>query len=130
MTASVSRRALLSVAPSRLYDRVFRSATSLVATLLCAVVAGCSGDGVSPNNELKISSIVIDGGARVLERGTVVQLTTTVRDTANKVVSIPIAWRSDAERIASIDLNGVLTAGDTGVTILRASALGVQAQPV
>lgn len=132
MTASVSRRVASFVARPHIGDRTFRVLAVTGATFLAAVVTNCgsSGDGLSPKNELKISSIVIDGGARILERGATVQLTATVRDTANKVVSIPVAWRSDADSVASVDLNGILTAKDTGLTVLHASALGVEAQPV
>jgi hypothetical protein len=132
MTASVSRRVASFVARPHIGDRTLRLLAATSATFLAAAVTSCgsSADGLSPTNGVKISSIVIDGGARVLERGASVQLTATVRDTANKVVSIPVAWRSDADSVASVDLNGVLTAKDTGLTILHASALGVQAQPV
>jgi hypothetical protein len=132
MTASVSRRVASLVACPHIGDRTFRALAATAATFLAAAITSCgsSGDGLSPTNELKLSSIVIDGGARVLERGASVQLTATVRDTANKVVAIPVAWRSDADSVASVDLNGVLTAKDTGLTVLHASALGVQAQPV
>jgi len=132
MTARCIRRVAGFSKLSPLHLRAAQFAAGIAATFLCAFVSGCgsSGDGLSPGNQLKLSSIVIDGGSRVLERGTVLQLTATVRDTANKVVAVPVAWHSDVDSIATIDRNGVLTANDTGVVVLHASALGVEAQPV
>jgi alpha-tubulin suppressor-like RCC1 family protein len=132
MTASVCRRVSLSAISSSIGDRAFRCVSLAAATFLFALAVGCGSDddGLSPNHDLKISSIVIDSVGPLLERGTVVQLTATVRDTADKIVSVPVAWRSDVDSIASVDRNGVLTANDTGITTLRASALGVQAQPI
>ena len=106
------------------------SIAALTAVVASAAIA-CGSDGAtSPPPNVVVSSIVIDGGPQVLERGTVLKLSATVRDTSNTVISIPVAWRSLPESIVSVDKDGVLTARDTGLAVLGASALGVEAQPV
>lgn len=130
MTARCARRATLLSDAVTLRRNAAQFA--VIAAAFLSTLAGCggSGDGLSPSNELKISSIVIDGGPRVLERGTKVLLSATVRDTGNKVVAVPIAWRSEPDSVASVDKDGTLVAKDTGIAIVRASSLGVEAQPV
>lgn len=103
--------------------------TAVVGTM--SAVAGCSG-GVTPpaNPPIRIANITIDGGPRAVERGTVVTLTATARDTAGKVVSVPFVWRSSNDSIASLGRDGKLTAVDTGSVFVTASALGVSSANV
>ena len=91
-----------------------------------AVAAGCRSDPIVPVPVLKLSSIVIAGGGRQLERGTEIVLTATARDSAGQVVpDLPLAWRSSADSIATVSRDGKVTAKDTGTAVISASALGV-----
>ncbi len=74
---------------------------------------------------IKIVSIVVDGGGRLMERGTKLQFTATAFDSTGKAVSVPFVWRSSNEAVASFDANALLIAHDTGTTYVTASALGV-----
>ena len=101
----------------------------VLAVAACGVliIAGCGSD-LTPTRPppVKIAVIQIDSGSRQLERGTVVTLSATARDTASKIVaSIPFAWRSSADSVASVDFNGKLTAGVPGHALVTASALGI-----
>lgn len=114
---------------SPLYLRSSLGRIAALAIRICGVfaLANCGKDIGGPDTitTLKLSNIVIDGGSRFIERGTSVTLTAIARDTANKVVSVPFVWRSSNDSIARFDLNGKLTAGDTGRVVVTASALGV-----
>ena len=101
-----------------------------LASLACVLGASCSADVTMPVSTTSIATITIDGGSRALERGTVLTLTAQARDSSGKVVVTPFAWRSTVDSVASVGRDGVLTALDTGVTIIVASALGVTSQPV
>ena len=100
-----------------------------LAISICGLfaLASCGSDigGPDTTTTLKLSNIVIDGGSRAIERGSSTTLTATARDTGGKVVSVPFAWRSTADSIARVDLNGKVVAGDTGQVIVTACALGV-----
>lgn len=115
--------------PSPPYLRSSLGRIGALTIRICGVLAlaNCGKDVSGPDTTqtLKLSNIVINGGSRAIERGTSVTLTATARDTANKVVSVPFAWRSTIDSIAHFDLNGKLIAGDTGIVIVTASALGV-----
>lgn len=103
---------------------VLRGAFAIAAMLL-ASLAACGGEVTPPDNSVQIASIVIDGGARILERGSVVTLTATAKDRDGNVVNVPFAWRSTNDSIASFEPNGRLVAKDTGTVGVTASALGV-----
>ena len=103
--------------PSRL------AAVSIVAFGL--VFVGCGGETGPIDHPIPLASIVIDSGARQLERGSVVTLTATTKDTAGKVISVPVVWRSSVDSIATFGRDGKLTAGVPGSAIVTASALGI-----
>jgi hypothetical protein len=109
--------------------RLFPRSSQLFAALAMfasLVSSSCGGDiAKPPTNDIPLASIVIDGGPRALEIGSVITFTATARDTAGKVISVPLAWRSSVDSIATFARDGKLTANDTGRTIVTASALGV-----
>lgn len=109
-----------------------RLAGTVLAAVLLLGAAGCGGGDVTPPPPpVEISSITVEGGAQQqLERGTHTTFTATARDKAGATVSVPFVWRSSNEAIATFDLNGRLTAIDTGVTVVTASSLGVQSLQV
>ena len=115
--------------PSPLYLRSSSGRIAALAITICCVfvLASCGSDigGPDTTSTIKLSNIVIEGGSRAIERGTTVTLKATARDTAGKEVSVPFAWRSSADSIARVDLNGKLTAGDTGRVTVTACSLGV-----
>lgn len=102
-----------------------RLARRVAASLLVTGVACGGGDVTPPEPSVKVATIVIDGGARILERGSTVFLTATAKDPQGKVVTVPFAWRSTNDSIASFEPNGKLVAKDTGTVGVTASALGV-----
>ena len=119
-------RARAHFAPlSRLRSRIIPIVCAATAAL---AASSCGSDSTGPGgdgNGLRLSSIVIDGGSRTVEIGSVFTMTATVKDTAGKIVSVPLVWRSSADTILSFGPNGKATALDTGVVAVNASALGV-----
>lgn len=109
-----------------LFSRASRLVVMAIGLAGAVVVGSCGGAIADPPiKPIPLASIVIDGGARQLERGSVVTLTATARDTAGKVITVPLAWRSTVDSIATFGRDGKLTAGDTGSAIVAASALGI-----
>ncbi|MEP6492895.1 MAG: hypothetical protein ABJF01_09470 [bacterium] len=100
------------------------SVCALAATVM--VMVSCGGDVTPPvNPTVKLSSIVIDGGTREVERGSISNVTATARDTGAKVVSVPVVWSSTVDSIITFARDGQMIAGDTGVAVISASALGI-----
>src|SRR5688572_23871855 len=85
---SFRNRSVLA-APSFLMKR-FRLATLTSAVVTASL--GCGGGEVTPPDPgaVRLASIVIDGGPQQVERGSVITLTATARDTANRVVVVPL----------------------------------------
>ncbi|HTE43787.1 MAG TPA: hypothetical protein VK636_00975 [Gemmatimonadaceae bacterium] len=109
---------------SRAAARVSRRAT--VVAVVIAVVSCGGGDPTIPiTPPIKLSSIVVDGGSREVERGSISTVTAIARDTATKIVSVPVAWSSTVDSIITFARDGQMIAGDTGVAVISASALGV-----
>lgn len=105
---------------------------AVLAVALVSALSACGSDGgTGPTGQIVVSSITVDSGSRVLERGTQIRLTATVRDASGTVITtVPVAWRTTVDSVASVDRDGVLTAGDTGISIVDASALGVRSAPI
>jgi alpha-tubulin suppressor-like RCC1 family protein len=102
-----------------------------MTALATVLVVSCGGDSTSPGDQqIKVGSIVIDGGSLELERGSISTVTAKVRDTAGNLITVPLAWRSSADSIVRFGRDGQLIAGDTGVVGIAASALGVVSAPV
>ena len=95
-----------------------------------AALAACGGDNTGPTGQVQVSSITIDSGSFLLERGTHVTLTATAKDSHGKVVSVPFAWRSSVDTVATFQPDGKLGALDTGITVITASSLGVTSAPI
>jgi alpha-tubulin suppressor-like RCC1 family protein len=103
-----------------------RVGPACVALVVCLAAASCGGDKTPTGNPpLRLSSIIIDGGSRTLERGTKQTLTAVARDTGGKVATVPFAWRSTVDSIVTMGPDGRLVAGDTGLAVVTASALGI-----
>lgn len=118
-----SWRKLLPPLPSKFAPGVGAGA---VVFCVAAVAASCGGDRNPTTPEVKIATIVIEGGGRQLELGATDTFVATARDAAGKVVpSVPFAWKSSVDSIATFSLGGRLTGYNTGVTVVTASALGV-----
>src|SRR4029077_19870954 len=96
-----------------------------IAALAIVLAVSCGGETTPPDHPIPLATIVIDRGARQLERGSVVTLTATTKDTAGKVISVPVVWRSSVDSIASFGRDVKLTAGVPGSAIVTASALGI-----
>jgi alpha-tubulin suppressor-like RCC1 family protein len=108
---------------SQLVSR-FGLASATVATSL--ILTSCGGDIATPvNPAIRLASIIIDGGSRTLERGTKVTLTATARDTGGRITAVPLVWRSTVDSIVTMGPDGRLIAGDTGIAVITASALGI-----
>ena len=89
------------------------------------IAISCRSDSTAPATGLVVGSITIDSGPVSLERGTSHDFTATVRDTSGAVIPVPVVWQSSVDSVARFQLNGRLVAGDTGTTVISASALGV-----
>ena len=106
----------------RTRNRIVRLGLSLAVG---AGVASCGSSTPVTPPPPPVGSIVIRPGSFIIERGSHTKLTTTVLNTAGAVVTVPVAWRSLNENIATINANGTVTAIDTGSTFIFASSLGV-----
>lgn len=100
--------------------------------LLAAVVvlASCGGDGPPAITTTQVGVIIIDGGSFNIERGSHRTLTATVKDIHGEGITVPLVWRSTDEKVATFEPGGKMTAGDTGVTEIVASSLGVSSNPI
>jgi hypothetical protein len=105
---------------------MFRSGSKSLVVCAMVAAAACGGDIATPENPpIRLASIIIDGGSRTLERGSKLTLTATARDTGGRLAAVPFAWRSTADSIVTMGPDGRLTAGDTGLAVVTASALGI-----
>src|SRR5262245_24840850 len=124
------------VMPSRRRDSIAPLARRLAVVRLAGLLAisvaalSCGGDVTPPVSELRLSTIIIDGGSREIERGTSIAVTAVARDSGGKVAPVPLVWRSSLETVARFERDGKLVALDTGVTVITCSALGVTSAPV
>ncbi len=101
--------------------------------VLCSIVATACTKDVTPITEppIDIGQIAITNGNVTVEKGFHLTMAATVRNKQGvTLTNIPLAWRSLAENVATIDINGRLTAIDTGTTTIVASALNVISAPV
>src|SRR5262245_4202610 len=95
------------------------------------VVGSCGvGDTTDSIDEIRVGTITIDSAPAALERGFHQTFTATVKDPKDKVITVPLVWRSSNERVATFEPDGRLLARDTGLTGITASALGVSSAPV
>jgi alpha-tubulin suppressor-like RCC1 family protein len=103
----------------------------LLALPLALAGGGCGGNGgTGPTPTLEAASLTIDQPSFLLERGFHQALTATAKDRNGATISIPIVWRSDNEKVATLDASGRVTALDTGVAVITASTLGATSQPI
>jgi alpha-tubulin suppressor-like RCC1 family protein len=101
------------------------------ASVSVVIIGSCSvGDTQDPVDEIRVGTITIDSAPAALERGFHFAFTATVKDPKDKVISVPLVWRSSNEKVAAFQPDGRLLAIDTGLTGVSASALGVTSAPV
>ena len=95
-----------------------------------ATAVACGSSTAPPIPTVDVAVLTINGGGFLVERGYHVTLTTTARNKLGVVVTVPVVWRSNNEKIVAIDGSGRLAALDTGTTTIFASSLGTNSQPV
>ena len=111
--------------------RIASPSTLVLLAAASLSVAACGSDGgVSPPTTDELASISIDTPSVQLERGNHQLFTATAFDTKGRKVIVPFVWRTADERVATVDLNGRVTAMDEGQTNLVATALGITSNPV
>lgn len=94
--------------------------------LAAAAFAACqAADRATAPVAPVLASIVIDTPSLVLERGSRVTLSATVRSREGARVDAPVVWQSGDSTIATFSRGGVLTARDTGVTSIVAASASV-----
>ena len=139
MSLPGGRHCILVVAPFSSRHPVVKPSSSssrrlplLFAALPLALLGGgCGGDGgTGPTPTVEAATLVIDQPSFLLERGFHQPLTATAKDRNGATITIPVVWRSDNEKVATLDANGRVTAIDTGVAVITASTLGATAQPI
>ena len=119
---------LVSDVPSNMIRlRLTRSAALITAGV---VAASCGGDGPPAITTTQVGVILIDGGSFNIERGSHRTLTATVKDVHGQGITVPLVWRSSDEKVATFEPGGKMIAGDTGVTSIVASSLGVSSTPI
>lgn len=101
-----------------------------LALALTTVVAGCGGDGPPAVSTTQVGAILIDQGSFAIERGSHRTLTATVKDIHGQAITVPLAWRSTDEKVATFGPDGRMTAVDTGLTTVTASSLGVTSSAI
>src|SRR5205814_6281505 len=102
----------------------------LLALTLVGALVNCGAPPDDPTKPLEVASISIDSPAVQLERGAHKVFTATAKDSKGKVVVVPFVWRTSDEAVASVDLNGRVTARQEGEVGLSASSLGVTSPAV
>lgn len=104
-----------------------RIATSWSGTLGCVtlLLVACA-EVTNPPTSVTVGRVLISGSAATLKVGQSVQLTAVVRSTRDSLLSDrPVSWSSRTERVASVTGTGLVTALDTGSTVIAASSGGV-----
>jgi hypothetical protein len=96
-----------------------------MTVMLTTSVTGCGSTTPTPLPPIDVGSIQLNTSAVQIEKGYHLALTATVRNKLGTTVTIPVAWRSINESIATVDGNGRIFAVDTGVTGVYATSLGV-----
>ena len=116
--------------PGRTREKGVGSLIALGATIVCVLAClSCSSDGTLTPVQ-KVGSITIDPPSATLERGTRQQFSAVVNDQLDRPINVPVVWQSSNENAATFDSKGVLTAVDTGATVVTASTLGFASKPV
>lgn len=89
------------------------------------LLAACA-EVTNPPTTVTVGRVLISGNATTLQVGQSVQLTATVRSTRDSLLSDrPVTWSSRTERVAAVTATGLVTALDTGSTVIAASSGGV-----
>jgi hypothetical protein len=99
--------------------------TSAVGTAIITAAAG-SKSGVATINVIPepIASITVAPTNDTLLVGETVQLTATLRDAANNVITRPVSWTSTLPTIASVSNSGLVTGVADGTATVTATADG------
>jgi len=132
---SINRRVLLTplVLPVRRRASFARSSLSwrFSATAVLIATWACGSDGkVNTDPTDTLATISIDTPSVQLERGNHQVFTATATDTKGRKVIVPFVWRSSDETVATVDLNGRVTALAEGTANLVATSLNVTSAPV
>ena len=70
-----------------------------------------------------VAQLTVTPGQAVIEAGTTLQLTATLRDSAGQALSDrAVTWRSGDPSVASVSAAGLVTAGDAGTTVVTATS--------
>ena len=98
---------------------------SSIGTALITAAAG-SKSGVATVNVVPepIASITVAPTNDTLLIGETVQLTATLRDAANNIVTRPVAWSSPLPTVATVSNSGLVTAVGEGTATITATADG------
>ena len=112
--------------------RIDRLREALAIGAACAVL-GCGSTlppDVKPPLVVSVSILVPTVGVFLVERGTHANATAVARNAAGAVVTTPFSWRSSNEKVFTVDINGRITAVDTGGAVIYATALDVASNQV
>lgn len=107
-----------------------RIALRRIALVALLGLFACSTDKIVPPDVIALSEIAVEGGSRILERGTLDTLNAIVLDRQSDTVAVPVVWRSSNEKVAIFTRGGILTALDTGTTVVVATSLGITSDPI
>lgn len=92
---------------------------------ITASVDGVAGAATIQVTQMPIASITVDPGTRTLGLDGTVQLTATLRDANNLVITgRPVTWSSSAATVASVDGNGLVRGLAPGSAQITATAGG------
>jgi alpha-tubulin suppressor-like RCC1 family protein len=97
---------------------------------VAVTMVACGTDNPVTPGLIALGNVQVDGGSRLIERGSRDTLTATALDTEGDTVAVPVVWRSSNERVGVFERGGIFVALDTGITIVTASSLGVSSTPV
>ena len=117
---------------SRRADRPIALLT--VGGLLAGALSCGNSTPTIPIATVEVASITILAPANnapfLLERGNRLTITAVAKNKSGVVVTVPFVWRSSNESIVTVDMNGRLTALDTGTVTVFAASLGINSNPV
>jgi hypothetical protein len=92
---------------------------------ITASVDGVAGSATMRVTQVPIASITVDPGSRTLGLNGTVQLTATLRDANNLIVTgRPVTWTSSASGVATVDGNGLVRGVTAGSAVITAAAGG------
>lgn len=122
------------IPPQSVSGRRARSRHMASTLTLMLLMSACGQDAIptsplGPEQNALVSVVRVQPSAAVIEPDGVVDLSAIVKSARGQTVNgRPVTWTSSDERVAYVDAQGRIVAGEEGTATIRANVLGVAGQ--